>query len=291
MDTTLKKNDVVRFMTNAPQVHLMEMFGHRKFNPDEILREEYVGRIKSVADGGEFFVISTLYPLKSFICVADAGDVIAKVALEDLNEEQKKEYDIRPEYFEAPNVYENDPSDLREGMSTAKKCEAVALKAVKALFPDAKVSRAGWDKDDSWMCHKWFLATVDKFIQEIKGKTGRDEFKSKRDRFAELSAKSRFKEYHSVDVMVKCQATEEDVRFAKEMKKRIAAACGEEDSSCNEEGLKTIMRTWLVAVDHNFEEVCIMRDIDERSSFFTSLGPEYNDIKENYFGIIHECIK
>ncbi len=28
------KNDVIRFMTNALQAHVVEMFGHCEFNPD-----------------------------------------------------------------------------------------------------------------------------------------------------------------------------------------------------------------------------------------------------------------
>ena len=42
-----------------------------------------------------------------------------------------------------------------------------------------------------------------------------------------------------------------------------------------------IQEFWLAAVDHNFEEVSIMRGIDERSDFFRSLGPERLEFRAN----------
>ncbi len=72
MNEILRKNDVIRFMTRDPQVHLIEMFGHCEFNPEEIGREEYVGRIKSVIGDGESFLMSTLSPMPGFLCIADA---------------------------------------------------------------------------------------------------------------------------------------------------------------------------------------------------------------------------
>lgn len=57
-----------------------------------------------------------------------------------------------------------------------------------------------------------------------------------------------------------------------------------------EEGeTQMIQEFWLAAVDHNFEEVSIMRGIDERSDFFRSLGPEYDDMDKAFSAFRQEC--
>ena len=259
-----KKNDVIRFMTNGPQVHAMEMFGHCEFTPDEIKKEEYVGRIKSVVADGASYVMSTISPMAGFICIADAGDIIAGVDLSNLSEEQRKAYENRAAGYEAPNVYDNDPSDLDEGMSIKEKCKAVAMKAVKALFPEEKVLGAKMDSD-SWMSRQWFIDNMDYFLPEVKDKARQEEMKKKRDEFAPLFAKARFKEYYSVTVSVEEAASEED--------------------------FKTIQKNWMVAVDHNFEEVCVMRNIHERGAFFMSLGPEYKDMEHACSWFRNECVR
>ena len=34
----------------------------------------------------------------------------------------------------------------------------------------------------------------------------------------------------------------------------------------------------VIAIDLEFEEVTVMRNIDERTQFFRSLGPDYDDV-------------
>ena len=48
MKTALREDEVIRFMTRAPQVHMMEIIGVNDFDPEKIELEEYVGRIDSV---------------------------------------------------------------------------------------------------------------------------------------------------------------------------------------------------------------------------------------------------
>ena len=291
MYSTFKKNEVIRFMTNDPQTHLLEMFGHCECNPAEIEREEYVGRIKSVVYDGASFVISTLSPMEGFICVADAGDVIAKVDIGDLSEAQRAAYDDRADGYEAPNVYDNDPSDIDEKMSLEEKCEATAMKAVKALFPDEKVLGAKMESASPWMCHQWFIDNMDHFLPDVKDKSRREELEKKRDEFAVLFTKARFKEYYSVTISVEEAATEEDIEREREIQEHWRKVIGEAYPEFHEEDFKTIKKNWMVAVDHNFEEVCVMRDIDERSAFFMSLGPEYNDMEHACNWFRNECLK
>lgn len=66
MKTALRGDEVIRFMTRAPQVHMMEIIGVNDFTPEEIEFEEYVGRIDSVIGEDEALLVKTLSPVDGF---------------------------------------------------------------------------------------------------------------------------------------------------------------------------------------------------------------------------------
>lgn len=66
MKTALREEAVIRFMTRAPQVHMMEMIGEYDFDPEKIALEEYVGRIDSVIGEDEARLVTILSPLDGF---------------------------------------------------------------------------------------------------------------------------------------------------------------------------------------------------------------------------------
>ena len=70
MKTALREDEVIRFMTRAPQVHMMEIIGVNDFDPEEIELEEYVGRIDSVIGEDEALLVTTLSPVDGFRCIA-----------------------------------------------------------------------------------------------------------------------------------------------------------------------------------------------------------------------------
>lgn len=280
MNEILRKNDVIRFMTRDPQVHLIEIFGHCEFNPEEIGREEYVGRIKSVIGDGESFLMSTLSPMPGFLCIADASDVLGRVDLSELSEEELSQYKDRVERMEAPNVYENEPSASDSGKSVAQLCEEATRNAVKALFPDQEVACVRKDGEYGMMCRAWYIDAMDHFLQDVKGKARR-RLEEKRNRLAEGFARARFKEYYSVTIVIERPADERDMEFLHAF---------DDVADWPEEGeTQMIQEFWLAAVDHNFEEVSIMRGIDERSDFFRSLGPEYDDMDKAFSAFRQEC--
>lgn len=69
MKTALREDEVIRFMTRAPQVHMMEIIGEYDFDPEEIELEEYVGRIDSVIGEDEALLVTTLSPVDGFRCI------------------------------------------------------------------------------------------------------------------------------------------------------------------------------------------------------------------------------
>ena len=86
-------------------------------------------------------------------------------------------------------------------------------------------------------------------------------------------------------------ATEEDIEWEREIHERFRKAIGGTYPEFHEEDIKTVQKYWMVAVDHNFEEVSVTRDIHERTDFFMSLGPEYNDMEHACAWFRNECLK
>lgn len=288
-----KKNDIIRFMTNQPRVHALEMFGHCEFNPDEIQKEKYIGRIKSVVANGASYVVSTISPSSSFNCVADAEEVLGQLQEIDLTEEQREAYHKRFEFHEAPNVYDNDPSDLDESLTIEQKCEVVASKAMKALFPEA-VTR-GYD---SFGIYDFRMETYLNDLHHClegandKSETRKAELKEKCKKLEAWFRKQRFKEYYTICVGVEVESDTRDLEIEKTVHKMLTERFGKEEADkMHNPNPKTVFRNWLVAVDLNFEEVSIMRDGQERSRFFMFLGGEHDDLYHAKIAFAQECIK
>lgn len=284
MREVLRKNSIIRFITRDPHVHLMEMFGHCEFAPDDIEKEEYVGRVKSVINDGESYLMDTISPLKGFICICNAEDVVREVELSELSEEEIAHYNSRVEGYEAPNVYMNDASSIR--LSSRRKrtmCKEVAKKAMRDLFPDAKIAEVKVD-NESWYSKEHFRSTLDFFKKQVNTKENRAEIQELYDDISKMCEKARFKEYYTVTVGVERDASEQDRQLHDEFRKHLEKHFGESGVICFEEST-TIVDNWQVAVDRNFEEVSILRDGTERTHFAYSLGPEYFDLDEalDYF--------
>lgn len=71
-DGSYRKGDIVTFLSNQPDVHLQEMFGNEKFNPDDMEEARYTGVITDVHETpiGTFHTLTTLKPVDGFLCVA-----------------------------------------------------------------------------------------------------------------------------------------------------------------------------------------------------------------------------
>ena len=288
-----KKNDIIRFMTNQPGVHALEMFGHCEFNPDEIEKEEYIGRIKSVVANGASYVVSTISPRSSSICIADAEEVLGQLQESDLTAEQLKAYHERFESHEAPNVYDNDPSDLDESLTIEQKCKAVAAKAMNALFPEA-VTR-GYE---SFGIYDFRMETYLKDLRRClertneKSESRQAELKEKCEKLEAWCRKQRFKEYYTICVGVEEEIDKGDLEIERTVHKMLTERFGKEEADkMHDPNPKTVVRNWLVAVDLNFEEVSIMRDGSERNRFFMFLGGEHDDLYHAKIAFAQECIK
>ncbi len=253
-----KKNDIVKIITNQPGVHLMEMFGHCEFNPDEIEPSEYIARVKSVIADGKAYVVSVISDWGGHICILNPGEIIEQLEESDLTPEQREKYHERC-HLDAPNVYDNAPSWLDDSLSIDEKCEAVARKAMSELFPDAKIRSV--ESDEGFFLENYIKDLDDCMERFGAGKSKRKlaGLRKKRDQLKSWFRKMRFKEYYAVRVGVEQPASAEDF--------------------------------WLVAIDLHFEEVSIMRNGEERSHFFLSLGVEHDNLYHAKVDFAYECMR
>ena len=73
-----KKGDIIKFRSNQPNVHLLEMFGDGKFNPDDVKAEENYGVVLNVLPL-DTYNVRTIKPLDGFICLVAEREILDKL--------------------------------------------------------------------------------------------------------------------------------------------------------------------------------------------------------------------
>lgn len=244
-DMSYKKNDILLFMTNEPQAHLCEMFSHETVIKEEIEKEPYYGFVKSVISAKDgIYLMQTLKPRKGCICVTETANIIRLVDKNELPEEER-EREPR-EYMEAPNVYIPAHNADYSALTEQEHCIALVKEAMEHLFPGITIEEFNFKSD--WFSHSQFVSTLDyfdAFRERIKDAAIKAKLLRMKDEILKHVPTARFKEYFTVKV-----------------------------------GISTAVDTYyiIVAVSKEFDEVCVLRDINDRSNFFRSLGPEFVDL-------------
>ena len=241
-----KKNDILIFMTNEPQAHVCEMFGYgTTLKKEEIEKEPYYGFVKSVISAKEgIYLMQTLKPREGCICVTETADIIRLVDKNELSEEERERKTRK--CMEAPNVYMPANNADYSALTEQEHCVALVKEAMQRLFPEITIDEFKFNSD--WFSHSQFVSTLDYFdtyMERIKDAAIKDKLVRMKDEILKHVPTARFKEYFTVNV-----------------------------------GISTADGTYyiIVAVSKEFDEVCVLRDINERSNFFRSLGPEFVDL-------------
>ena len=236
---TYKKGDYIAVMTNQPDIHFIEMFGHG-LSTDDIEPSEYVAKIRSVIDDDNYLIF-IVHPT-CYRCVVDSSEIIRKMSDEELTTEMREKEDLIE--FLAPNVYEN--CAILNGTNTEEKCVELSRLAMNSLFPDYQISTM--ELTESEFIKSDLIECADSLISGCIHKDGEflNKLKKKGDYFKEMLLHLRFKEYYTVRVK------------------------DEHDPNAT--------NYLYLFVDARFEEVVITRNIQERTRFFRSVGPEYNSI-------------
>lgn len=249
---TYKKNDILIFMTKEPQAHVCEMFGHGTVKAEDIECEPYYGFVKSVISASKgIYLMQTLKPLEGFLCVAEDADIIRKVNKNELPEEERERK--HHELCEAPNVYIPARNANPAMLTEQEHCIALTKEALIHLFPE--ISATEFELRGDWFSKSGFISTLDYFDEyreRIKDSKTKKELGRLKNEILKDIQTARFKEYYTVNVGIPI-----------------------------ENGISY----FIVAISKEFDDVCVLRDITERSNFFRSLGPEFNDMEEavNYY--------
>ena len=261
-----RKGEYIEVKTNQPDIHIIEMFGDGMST--DVEPSEYIGKIKSVIDDDNY-LIYIMHPLIGYRCVIHSSEILRRVSETELTDKEKAAEDNID--FLAPNVYEND-GEIK-GENIEKKCISLSRKALNTLFPEYKIKsckliESDFIKSDLLKCVDWL----------IKNRCNDDttiaqNLTEKRNHFKKILQQMRFKEYYTVRVEVK----------GKEKTKMSVFSSFIESFNC------TTYYLYLF-VDTRFEEVSITRDINERTRFYRSVGPEYyhidgyiNDFRKEVF--------
>jgi hypothetical protein len=236
-----KKGDYITVMTNQPDAHFMEMFGHG-MEVDNIEPSEYVGKIKSVIDDDNY-LIYIVHPTIGLRCVVNSSEILRKVSDTELSDDERKDEDDIE--FLASNVYES--SYVMKG-ETEDKCALLCYFAMNNLFPEYKISSceqisSEYKKSDLLNCADWLISH-----STNKDETFLNNLNKKRDYFKEMLKHLRFKEYYTIMVGVEDERDSDSTDYL------------------------------YLFVDTRFEEVVITRDGMERARFVRSLGPEYDSV-------------
>lgn len=264
---TYKKDDILIFMTNEPMAHACEIVGE-PMDKSEIEKEEYYGFVKSVISHKDgIYLMHTIKPLREIICIAEAADIIRKVDPSEMPENERER--PRCEWTEAPNVFIPAQNEAYEKLTDEERCFALAKEALNAHCPEMEI--VSMDLKTDWFAKSGKIADMDfldKSIELITNAAKREELLNLKKEITDYMQTKRFKEYFSVNVGTPCEEDQEYLFFPE--KKGELKPVGRGTSY------------FLVAVSKEFDEVCILHNITDRTKFFRSLGPEFDDVEHAF---------
>ena len=190
-----KKGDYIAVMTNQPDIHFMEMFGHG-LSIDDVEPSEYVAKIKSVIDDDNYLIF-IVHPT-TYRCVVSGSEIIRKMSDNELSQKIRKIED-RIEFL-APNVYDN--NEEIKGDTIEEKCIVLSRKAMESLFPEYKTTE--FEQISSDFIKKDLLECVDVLVKMNRNKKEPfiTKLNKKRNYFNEMLQHLRFKEYYTIRVGV-----------------------------------------------------------------------------------------
>ena len=86
---TYKEGDLVKIRTNKCNVHLMEMFGHCEFYPDEITADEYIALITAVIGNEQCYSVTIFTGYGECYHVIDNEEIIGPASIDELPEDKR----------------------------------------------------------------------------------------------------------------------------------------------------------------------------------------------------------
>lgn len=251
----IKKGDYLVIRTNEPIIGFIERFGYG-LSSEDVEPEEYIARVQEVIDSENYLVYIASV---GYRCVIGASEIVGLASEDQLTEDDKRVYKPLFSFLSEPQyVYTNEGEVPGNGI--AEKCDYLARKAMAKFFPKSKIASSSFEESDFIKAD--LLSKVDSLMKEelYEDKEFFESLKKKRDYFEEMLQHLRFKEYFTVTIGVQDEEDENAISYR------------------------------MVVVDTNYEQIIITTDIDERTKFFHSLGPDYDSAYNFYRDFIMEAM-
>lgn len=248
---TYKEGDLVKIRTNKCNVHLMEMFGHCQFNPDEISHSEYIALITAVIENGAYYSVTIFAPHGECYHVIDEEEVLGPSSVDDLPKEKREISRWRsPIEKISYNVL---GQDLLSGLSLNTKRMTLAIAAVNHLHSEGKIRVVKMAPSQSFL-----RAAINKNLDvalaqsNLSGKRQK-ELEEKKEQLAQWANSLHFEEHYEYHIGV-----------------------DKSDREAYEEPNGLVY--YIVAVNEDATKAFVMGTRDEQNDFFNYMGPDFKNL-------------
>ena len=251
-----KEGELVKVLTNKCNVHLMEMFGHSQFNPDEIGADEYVAQIRAVIGKGLFYAV-TVFDTFDFYIRIDPDEIIGPADIDDLPEDKRDKVKWKNPVRDI--LYEPSEENIQKGLSGNTKRITLAISAVEGLHPGGTIRVVEISPNQSFLREAIYNELDDTLNSSCLSPEHRKELEEKKSSLLKWCDTLHFEEHYEYHIGV------------------------DESNSRAYDNPELVY--YIVAVNEDGSKAYVMHTRDDQTLFFKHLGPDFQNMymEVNYF--------
>lgn len=248
---TYKEGDLVKIRTNKCNVHLMEMFGHCQFIPDEISYSEYIALITAVIENGAYYSVTIFAPHGECYHVIKEEEIWGPSSVNDLPKEKREMSKWRsPIERISYNTFEQ---DLLSGLSLNTKRMTLAIAAVNHLHSKGKIRVVELAPSQSFL-REAINKNLDVALAQSNLSAKRQkELEERKEQLARWANSLHFEEHYEYHIGV-----------------------DKSDREAYEE--PNGLEYYTIAVNEDATKAFVMGTKDEQNDFFNYMGPDFKNL-------------
>ena len=259
-----KEGDLVKVRTNKCNIHLMEMFGHCQFNPDEITHGEYIALITAVIGNGGKYSVTIFAPHGECYHVIDKDEILGLSSIDELPDD-KRELAKRKSPIE-DILYISSEHDIPNGLSPTTKGLSLAIVAVNNLHSGGKIRVVEMSPRQSFLRAAIYKSLADDLAQANLSVERQKELEERKEYLIRWANCLHFEEHYEYHIGI-----------------------DKSDGDVYDEPKE--MSYYIVAVNEDSTKAFVMETRDDQNCFFNYLGPDFKNLylEANIFR--NECDK
>ena len=253
-----KEGDIVKIRTNKCNVHLMEMFGHCKFHPDEISSDDYVALITAVIGNGVHYSVTIFTPYGECYHVIDNDEILEPSDVDELPEDKRELAQWKNPVEEIS--YTASGQAMPSGLSPDVKRLSLAVAAVNQLHPEGKIRVVELSPRQSFLRAAIYKGIDDALAQANLSSERQKELEERKKLFVRWANTLHFEEHYQYHVVID---------------KSNREPYEEPDD----------MAYFIVAVNEAANKAFVMGTGDDQDLFFDYMGPDFKELymEANFF--------